>query len=229
MRVGIDEALARISERTADNYQYMKENLRQRRNQVTDLYGVEYYRQADGGSPASFYISISPDMVYLERFQFKLIIQPFVSTVSSGGVDSVEVQVENTSLRVQEDGDGYKVNPNPHKHDTVPHTHNVVLDGGISMTHTVADDFEVRIDDIDVTPYLMAQYGSWIDGEGVYPSLTIGEDYDILEVASDLVAEGNKDLADKLLRPGYKKVEISSSSPFSVVLVNYLKFSHLNR
>lgn len=227
MRVGIDEALARISERTADNYQYMKENLRQRRNQVTDLYGVEFYRQADGGSPAEFYISVSPDMVYLERFQFKLIIQPFMSTVAAGGVQSTTVQVNTTSLSVTEDGNDYKVTPNPHRHTTVAHSHNIT--GGVALTPTTADDFEVWIDGVDVTPYLMAQYGSWISGQGVFPSAKIGEDYDILEVASDLVAEGDKSAADKLLRPGYKKVEIKSSSPFSVVMVLYLKLSHLNR
>ena len=63
----------------------------------------------------------------------------------------------------------------------------------------------------------------------MYPSLEIGRDYDILEVASDLIGEGRQEDADKLLRAGYKAIEITAGSPFSITLVNYLKYSHLNR
>lgn len=223
MRVGVDEALARISERTADNYQYMKENLRQRRNVPDDLYGVEYYRQGDGGAPATFYLSISPDMVYLERLQFKLIIEPFMSSVAEGGVQSVQVAVNNTSLST----DGDSISPNPHKHTTVAHTH--TLTSGLAITPVTASDFVVKVEGIDITPYLMAQYNGWISGQGVYPSGELGEDYDLLEVASDLVSEGEKAKADKILRPGYKKVQIFSNAPFSVIMVLYRKSSHLNR
>ena len=217
------EALERVAQSASISAKNISQENTQRRNQVVDLYGVEYYRQGDGGAPARFYISISPDMVYLERFEFKLIIQPFISTVAAGAVQSATVNVDNTSLSVS----GTTITPNPHKHTTQAHTHNIT--GGIAMTQTTASDFRVTIEGIDVTPYLMAQYDAWINGEGVYPSLDVSKNYDILEVASDLVAEGRKADADKLTRSGYKMVEISSAAPFSVVLVNYLKFSHLNR
>lgn len=221
MRITIGEAVERVAERTVSNTRDINRDNRQRRNKVVDLYGIEYTRQGDNGSPATFYISISPDMVYLERFQFKLIVQPFASTNGSG-TDNAVVTVNDTSLATN----GTSITPNPHTHSTQPHTHNLI--SGIALTHTDASDFRISINGVDVTAYLMAQHG-WINGEGVYPSLDINENYDILEVASDLVAAGRKSDADKLVCAGYKPVVISSSKPFQITLVNYLKYSHLNR
>ena len=216
-----EQAINRIAERVYENTKNIKLKDRQRRYTVTDLYGIEYTRQGDSGSPATFYISISPDMVYLMRFEFKLIIQPF--TAFSNGMETAAVDVNNRSLSVS----GSSITPNPHDHTTQPHSHN--LTHGIALVHTTASDFTVYIEGVDVTPYLMAQYGDWIDGEGVYPSLKIGEDYDILEVAGDLVAEGREEDAEKLVHPGYKKIEIRSNAPFQVTLVNYLKYNAVDR
>jgi hypothetical protein len=217
-----DEAIGRVAKRTFQNKENIDQKDRQRRYSFVDMYGIEYTRQGDGGSPATFYIGIPKDMEYMLRYEFKLIVQPFVSTVASEGIQSAVVDVNPTSLSVS----GSSVNPNPHDHSTQPHTHSVVA--GVSMTHTTANDFLIKIDDIDVTPYLMAQ-GDWIDGEGIFPSAEIGDDFDILEVASDLKAEGRTEDAHKLVCAGNHKVEISSGSPFQVTLVNYLKYSHMNR
>lgn len=238
-----EEALIRISERVAENKKRIDRTLKQRRNQVVDLYGVEYTRQGAANSPARFYISISPDMVYLERFEFKLIVQPFISTVggigkteltatgSGGGYEVITSQdltnilnsSDCSSMPDDTDGSGSSasISPNPHDHEVLP---------GITLLNTTANDFRVKVEGIDVTPYLMAQYGgAWLNGEGVYPSLEIGEDYDLIEVASDLIGEGRREDADKILRSGYKAIEISAGSPFGITLVNYLKYSHLNR
>lgn len=239
-----EEALVRVSERVAENKKRIDRDLKQRRNQVVDMYGVEYTRQGAKNHPAKFYISISPDMVYLERFEFKLIVQPFQSAV--GGIGSTSLTVSggpggaefitaedlddilnaNSCSGYPDDSSGggggsASISPNPHTH---------TVTAGITEATTTANDFRVRVEGIDITPYLMAQYGgNWLNGEGVYPSLEIGKDYDILEVASDLIGEGRKTDADKLVRSGYKAIEISASSPFSITLVNYLKYSHLNR
>lgn len=244
MILTMEEALVRVSERVADNKKCIDRMLKQRRNQVVDMYGVEYTRQGAANAPARFYISISPDMVYLERFEFKLIIQPFLSMAGTIGATSLTVNgtasgydvvtpqdlsdiLNGTGCSQYPDDTGGgggsldSISPNPHTHSVT---------AGITPITTTANDFRVSIEGIDVTPYLMAQYGGeWIDGEGVYPSLEIGEDYDILEVASDLIGEGRNADADKLLRPGYKPVEVSAGSPFSVTLVLYIKLSHLNR
>lgn len=213
--------LERIAQRTYENTRSIRQDNNQRRHQVVDLYGVEYTRQGDSANPAQFYISISPDMVYLERFEFKLIVQPFVSYVN--GTESKVVTVNDTSLTVSNNS----ITPNPHKHTTESHNHN--LSHGISLTHTTASDFGVWIEGVNVTPYLAAQFDAWIEGEGVYPSIRIGQDYDVLQVACDLVAEGREDEAERLIHPGYKEVVITSNAPFQITLVNYLKYSHLNR
>lgn len=223
MKVSVEEALAKISERTADNYKHIKESLRQRRNIPDDLYGVEFYRQGDANRPATFYISISQDMVYDERLQFKLIIEPFMSSVAEGGVQSVQVNVNNTSLST----DGDSISPNPHKHTTVAHTH--TLTSGLTLTPVTATNFVVKVEGIDITPYLMAQYNGWIEGEGIYPSAKLGEDYDLMEVASDFENEGDLATANKILRSGYKKVQVYSNGPFAVIMVLYRKTSDTNR
>lgn len=218
-----EEALERVAERTYKNTKDINRDNRQRRNEVVDLFGVEYTRQGDASNPATFYISISPDMIYLDRFEFKLIIQPFTSTVQ-GGTDSVTVTVNSKSLSVSNN----TISPNPHNHTTSAHTHNVI--SGVSQTTLTASNFKVFVDSRNITPYLMAQYGgSWISGEGVYPSLDVEENYDILEVASDFAGAGDVATATALTEAGYKKVEITANGPFQVTLVNYLKYSHMNR
>lgn len=231
-----EEAINRIAEQTVRNKERWSQALKQRRHQVVDMYGVEYTRAGDGNNPARFYISISPDMVYLERFEFKLIIAPFLSTggsqtssvslsIEGGGSDcipneTIDEIIANGSASGDDSGGGGGITPNPHSHSITP---------GITSLPTTASDFRVKVEGVDVTPYLMAQYGSWINGEGVYPSLDIGKDYDLLEVASDMVGEGKTAQADKLTRSGYKAIEITSGSPFTCTLVLYSKFSHLNR
>ena len=218
----IDRAINRIAERTFDNTETIRQMKRQRRNQVVDIYGMEFTRQGGPGAPATFYISISPDMIYLERFEFKLIIQPFLTTTGVS-TSTATVSIEETSLSIQNS----QISPNPHTHTVTTHTHST--SPGASLTPVSGTGFTVSIEGIDVTPYLMAQYGTWIDGEGVYPSIKIDKDYDILEVASDFIAEGRPEDADALTKAGYKKVEVTGTKLFSVTLVLYCKFSHLNR
>lgn len=237
-----NQAIQRLSEKVYDNTRNLRQKDRQRRNTFLDLYGVEMTRQGDSSTPAKFYISITPDMIYLERFEFKLIIQPFASY--SSGMEIAEVEVNdtslslaNTSIAVTEDiagvhtvtpnPHGHTLTPNPHKHTTVPHTHN--LTSGITLTPITADDFRVYLEGIDITAYLMAQYGRWIDGEGVYPSLDINKNYDILEVACDMMAEGREADVNKLTHAGYKEVRVTANAPFQVTLVNYIKLSNMNR
>lgn len=222
MILSLGEAIERVSGRVYQNKNFIGESLKQRRNQVVDIYGAEIYRVGDGGSPARFYISVSPDMVYYNRFEFKLIIQPFVSTVG-GGVTSATVRVNDTSLNVN----GTSLSPNPHTHSTDAHTHNV--NAGVTLVPVVASNFRISVEGIDITSYLAAQHDSWITGEGVFPSIEIEKNYDLLEVASDMEAEGRSVDVQALLKPGYKPIEISASGAFSCTMSLYLKYSHANR
>lgn len=235
------KALQKIAERTLDNKEDISQKNKQRRIGFVDLYGEEYTRQGDGGSPVTFYISISPDLIYYERFEFKLIIQPFATTISGTGTQSATVSIDTTDVEIQEatltKSNGYvtqekhKHSTKGHTHTTQPHTHGII--SGVTLISATANDYRISIEGIPITPYLMAQHdGNWITGEGIFPDAKLGSEddvYDILQVACDMEAEGNSDLVEKLLKPGFKKVEISASSPFQCTLVNYLKYSHMNR
>ena len=231
MYIREDEALQRISERVRDNTAYVKESLRQRRDEFTDHYGDPHYAFGDGSTPAKVYISVSTDLIYWMRFEFKLIVRPFVSFVSGSGTQDATVEVEDTSLTVAETN--HAVRPNPHHHTTKPHNHNMIP--GVALFHTSSDEWRLTMKDpckgseIDITLYLKAQYNEWINGEGIYPSCELNERYDLLQVASDLEAEGQSDLADEILRPGYKEIDIYSNAPFFIELDEYTKYNNLGR
>lgn len=173
MNIGFDEAITRLAERQNDLSKDISQKNRQRRTGFVDLYGIEIQRS---GNPAQFYISISPDLEYYERFQFKLFVQRFTGT-----------------------------------------------------------RMDIYVDGVDITDYLIAQHdGEWITGPGLYPTddISQGSDepndfYDILDVAS-VMADEDIDVTD-LLNPGFKLVEITSDGDFTVSLILYLKYSHINR
>ena len=171
------EQLGLVAKRTYENRRDIEQKNRQRRTGFVDLYGTEYTAYGSAEKSATFYISISEDLVYYERFQFKL-------------------YVEATS-------------------DAIP------------------DEFTISIHGVDITDYLMEQHeGEWVDGEGLFPNNKTEEDedfYDILDVACMMTAEGNTEEAELLLKPEFKKVQIKGNAPFSVSLINYMKYSHINR
>ena len=166
-------------------------------------------------------------MVYLQRFAFKFVIKPFATTVK-GGSTAATVVVEGTELLFNEE---QLLVPNPHTHLTLPHTHNMT--SGKTFIDTTSDYWRVKIDGIDITAYLREQHNNqWIDGEGIYPTnrLEDQEDfYDILDVCSMMIANGEKTKADKILEPKFKKVEIVSDAPFSIDAYLYMKYSNISR
>ena len=223
----INEYMNMLSERTVDNTKRLKRGVTQRRNGMEDLYGICFSAYGDSVTPASFYISLSPDYVYLQRLAFKFVIKPFVTTVK-GATDSATVGVDATGL--YPDGAGGVI-PNPHTHGTQPHTHNII--DGVAFIHTTSTEWRVRIAGIDITPYLIEQQdGAWITGEGIFPNdrlEDVRDFYDILDVASVMMAEGRDADANKLISPNFKKVEIVSNAPFGVDAYYYTKVSTTNR
>ena len=184
-------------------------------------------------TPAKFYVSISSDMVYLERFQFKLIIDKLRSTAPD--------VTANEELRIENDpgqNPPYKIVPNIHDHG---------VSKGLSEMPNTATAFTVRMRNrdekpgespkpwIDITPYLMAQCDGtntvWPDGDGIFPSAKIDRDFDILQVASDMRTEIPPRIADakEVEKAAYKEFEVNGNGPFNVTLVEYTKYSHLNR
>ena len=238
-----EQYMNRLSERVIDNTRQLKRDVHQRRNGMEDLYGVCFTTNGDANHPATFYVSLSPDYVYLERFAFKFVIKPYTSSVAgaSGGGISIspteltvggsggESIAPGTSTLV--DGSTGGVSPNPHTHSVSGSSSG--LDYGVTTIDTVSTDWHVLIDGIDITAYLIAQHnGEWINGEGVYPNNQLAhiEDfYDILEVCDVLTDEGRVDQREQILASTFKKVQIASDAPFGCDIYLYLKYGHCNR
>lgn len=232
--VSIQKAFNMLAEKTVDHNRILRRDINQRRNGLEDLYGQPFIVYGDASNPATFYISISPDYIYLERYAFKFVIEPYQMTVS-GGTDSATVTVNNRNLTIDND----EIKPNPHNHTTQSHTHNLIT--GKTYIHTTSTDWEVWIAGVNVTDYLREQVadmpGAWLGerGEAVYPTNSLEEDeervnfYDILDVANVMQAEGKTTQVDKLLKPELKKVEIKSNAPFGIQAYLYLKYNAVNR
>lgn len=101
MELSLDSVLNRLAEKTVDNTSQLRKSVNQRRNGMTDLYGVPFMATSvlkNGRHTATFYVSISPDIVYYERFAFKLHIQAASDTedweVFVGGLDITEMLME---------------------------------------------------------------------------------------------------------------------------------------
>lgn len=165
------EYINKIARRTAENKELLDLSLRQRRNQVVDLPGVEFSRIGDPDTSSTFFVEISTDMIYIERFEFK-------------------VRIEDSN----------------------------------------SNSFRILVDGVDVSPYLMAQYGgNWITGNGVFPSIHPNQNYDIIQVASSLYLEGRGDLGNAIIRPGMKSITISGNGTFTPTISTWRKYSHMNR
>lgn len=239
--ITIEQYMNMIAEKTYDNSRQLKKDVHQRRNGMEDLYGVCFSANGDATHPATFYISLSPDYVYLERFAFKFVIKPYTSSVA--GVSISDLTIGDTELTVGGSGDyiingtstlagsAEGVSPNPHTHSAESGSSG--LNYGIKNIDTTSTNWHVLIDGVDITAYLIAQHdGAWINGEGVYPNNQLDdlEDfYDILEVCDVLTDEGKIAQREKILASIFKKVEIVSDAPFGVDAYLYLKYPHANR
>ena len=226
MKITYEQALNRLAERTTENTSQLRKSKLQRRTEFTDLYGIPFTAQGDANNPATFYFSISPDLIYFLRFQFKLDVRAFATTMT-GATESAQVTVNDRSLSVS----GGSISPNPHDHTTQPHTHNVVK--GMAYAHTTSDDFSISVNGVDITDYLIEQQdGDWIEGEGLYPTNRIENEtdfYDLLDVATMLYNEGREEDAEKILSAEFKEVSISSDAPFGVTMYLYMKYSVTGR
>ncbi len=215
--------LEMVAEKTYYNARKLSQNDRQRRDEFVDLYGIEFSRNGSEDTPAVFHVSVSGDASYLERFQFKIVIESFQSTAGSEttttSVKEVPDVVTGDTLNLYD-----TLTPNPHKHNIVP---------GMSTIPVTTSNFTIKCEGIDITAYLLAQCvengWNWFSGEGVYPSSDLEQSFDLLEVACDMKAEGNEANANKILRQGWKPITLSADAPFYATMVLYLKYQHMNR
>ena len=271
--ITFESAINRLAERTADRREESRNVGLQRRNQVVDIHGMEFTRQGDGvDRPAIFHISISPDLIYFERFEFKIIIESFrIPIIGIGSLqdeyvfihesgddiyieteelvtNEVEIQLETEATELEINQASGNIEPAAHYHEleqeshchTIPapryklprhshntnrHNHEVIP--GMTYVNTTATEFRILIEDYDLTPYFKAQHPNhWLNGEDrIFPGHDINYNFDVLEAVGYM----NKDLRRKILSPGYKEIKIEGNGIFNATLVNYLKYSHVNR
>ena len=259
--ITVENAITRLAELVTDRRHESRRIGLQRRNQVVDIYGVEFTRQGDGENrPARFYLSISPDLIYFERFEFKIIIESFRVPLATDGITPTFLDVIPTALNVNptsltvesananvtlsdetftQTPHDHSINPNPHHHEMSPnphthalspnpHTHSLVA--GMTYFNVDATQFTLTIDGVDLTPYFMAQAASvpnarWLDGTGTFPIEGSLMNFDVLAAAGQM-PEGQR---QHVLKPGYKEVRVTGDGLFNATLVNYLKYSHVNR
>ncbi|MGM0175679.1 hypothetical protein [Enterococcus sp. DIV0800] len=220
--MNIDKALGILAESAHHRKLESQQNQLQRRNQVTDLFGVEHQAQGDAQTPATFYVSISPDLIYYERFEFKLIISKFAMPLAgNGSTGKTAVTIDKSNLSIS----GSAISPNPHSHTSQEHNHS--LPPGISLFTPSITNFRIKMDGIDLTEAFKQQSSDWITGEGIFPkSSDPFATFDVLKAMEHLYTWQQ----GVILAPGYKKVElINDGGPFNATLVNYLKYSHVNR
>lgn len=71
----VESAIEALAEVSKDNKKRLEQMSNQRRLQVVDIFGNEFTGNSQVAERKSTYwISISPDIVYLERFQFKIYV-----------------------------------------------------------------------------------------------------------------------------------------------------------
>lgn len=198
-RMTYERALGIVAERTYFNRRDIRQKNVQRRNQVVDLYGVPYYARSNDENEATFYISVSPDMIYYNRFQFRLAVHEAGESMFHIYIDDLEITdylKEQQGISEDEsliDGEGlYPIDLN----NSDPETADLTQED---------DDF---YDILDVAQAIQA----------IADTKTTQEEKDEWE---------NK--RAKMLKAGWKRIRVTSGEPFELTMFLYLKYSHTNR
>lgn len=195
-----------LAERTHELKKNISEKDKQRRNQVVDLFGVDIARQSGGDGKARYYVSISADLVYYMRFQFKVYIE---TPVEHSKLNNFKIIIKNA--RVEQDGMYVKQDI-----DLTPYLKAQITNDDGTMEEWIDGDND---------------YKAWpnnnIPDEEV--SSSPANAYDILEVASMMYAEGKPELAEAVIRPEFKTFQFEADGEFFGAMILYLKYSHLGR
>ena len=149
--ITLDQYLNSIAEKTLDNSRQLKRDVHQRRNGMEDLYGVCFSAHAtepkSGRYTARFYISLSPDYVYLHRFAFKFVIMPSITEgedPSEGRDWRVEIGGQNITDYLKEQQD-------------IPPEDPLFEGEGIYPSNGLTDTVENFYDILDVISVMIAE------------------------------------------------------------------------
>ena len=202
MRLTSQKQLNILAERTYDLKQNLSEKDKQRRNQVVDLYGVDISRDSNSRNEAVMYVSVSFDLIYYMRFQFKVYIETDSAT---------QFQILVRSKVYNEDTEKYQLK----NIDITPYL--------IAQQDGEWIDGERK----DSAGYTLAWPSNGLpeDEDSDSPPNA----YDVLEVIDMMRAEGKEYEAQALERAEYKPFIIKANAPFFAAMSLYLKYSHVGR
>lgn len=221
----LSEAFGKVSKVTNRNRDNVRTEHYQRRTMVTEDFDKEYTAAGDGtNDTATIWLAVSPDLIYFERWEIKIIIDPFVVHSMPGLAATTPAEHEVTPTHLS---GGFSISPNPHTHGLTnnPHTHAIVP--GITTYPTHVGQFEVKMDWIDLTPYFRTQYSTlpWITKDGIYPDMSVQNRYNILD-AVNYMSDFDR---SKILAPGYHRLDFKADGLFSVRIREFKKYSFIHR
>lgn len=253
----IIDGINRTGERSAVNGRLLGRVQLQRQNQVVDNYGIEYTSHGSATANAYFLIPVSPDMIFIERFQFRLILEPTrVAIGNLQALSSATVAVNHTELTVtplastttgltalaltrDEAGLVEGITPPTHNH-TIPghnHTINPASHNHTTQPHTHA--IETGVTDV---PIQADTFGITIDGhdittliQSLYPGQWLNQNGGIFPTSVDhfdllkVASVSSRAVAQAILSGGDKRIEISGNGTFSVRFIKYVKYNYVNR
>ncbi|WP_305084698.1 hypothetical protein [uncultured Dubosiella sp.] len=96
----IQKAIDILSYNVSNVRKVQRRDTLQRRYHTVDFYGYEFTRNGNQSNPAVVGISISQDLVYYERFEFKLIVQP-IPVATEDGITLVPSNPANMKVTIE--------------------------------------------------------------------------------------------------------------------------------
>lgn len=242
-----EDGIALLASRTKANKTRNSQMNRQRRTLVQDDFDKEYSCVGNADAAGQIWLAISPDMEYMERWEIKIIVEPFTVPLASGSkalspatltIDPIDLSISETKLTGAKNtwDNGVKITPENHKHEITPshiqptikpnpHSHSV--NAGVTLHPSAFTTMSVTLDGIDLTPMFKAQQGGqWItSASGMYPDTTLGNRYNIFQALDTL----GQEKASPLLEQGYHLLEFKADGLFSLKVREFKKYSFTNR
>lgn len=226
-------ALAKVANHSANTREKLNQTIKQRRNAVYNVYGLERNTIGADGHPATFFVPITPDVDKIIRWEIKLRIDAFTIPIAGDGivvmpatvnVIPASLNVSSTTVNDTPSNHKHNITPNPHDHDVEPHQHNTQVIAGIQMVQPDYTKIEIFIDNIDFTDLLAKQF-PLPKGAGIFPDDTLSNRYDIVE-ACELLEE---DQRNKILTAGFHRVELRANGVYSATMTEFMAYSLINR
>lgn len=226
-------ALGSVANHSVNTREKLNQMIKQRRNSVYDVYGLERNAVGAENHPATFFVPITPDLDKIIRWEFKLRIDSFLIPIAGDGIIVMpatvnvipkSLDISTTTVSNTPSSHKHNITPNPHDHDVEPHQHNTQVVAGIQMVQPDYTEMRIFIDNIDFTDLLAKQF-PLPKGAGIFPDDTLSNRYDIVE-ACELLSEEQR---NKILRAGFHRVELRANGVYSASMIEFIKYSSINR